>query len=132
MKVYIKDRIKLVLLILLPVLVVGYFVYPTIFKKGVVTGGIFSVKVIDENNKEALESCNVYPNSYPIAIKTKDGNKFYLKKSITLNDRYELTEKQFNKLQDGEIYWIEVKYIRNNNLKKGNVKKIYTYNPTTR
>lgn len=132
MKVYIKDRIKLALLILLPILVVVYFAYPLIFRKGVVTGGIFSVKVIDENNKEALESSNVYPNSYPIAIKKKVGNKFYLKKSMTLNDKYELTEKQFNKLKDGEIYWIEVKYIENNKLKKGNVKKIYTYNPTIR
>lgn len=33
MKVYIKDRIKLVLLILLPILVVGYFVIRRFLKR---------------------------------------------------------------------------------------------------
>jgi hypothetical protein len=125
-----KDRIKLLLILivfLLVLTVMGYMIF-----NPKVTGMTASAKIVKVDNAQQIEFYKEYTKPY--AIKVKENNKFYLKyysygNNVSYESKFDLTTDQFNKLVEGTDYWFDIKFSKRGDKTKGIIKKIYTENP---
>jgi hypothetical protein len=135
MKASFKDRSIVILLLLIFIFVVSALVYFISAKPkttGILTSGTEIIKI---DNLQQIEINKKYGTPY--ALKVQDNNKYYLRyfayensKPSTTESKLELTKEQYNKLVEGNKYWLKVKFSKAGDTSGGIVKDIFTEDPT--
>lgn len=127
-----KDRMKLLLILIVFLLVLSAMVY-MIFGKPKLSGmTTSSTKIVKVDNVQQIELYKKYTEPY--AIKVQENNKFYLhyyyyNNSVPYESKLDLTIDQYNKLVEDNEYWFDVKFSKLDDRTNGTIKKIYTENP---
>ena len=137
MKASFKDRSIVILLLLIFIFVVSALVY-FIFAKPKTTGILTSgTEIIKIDNLQQIQINKKYGTPY--ALKIQDNNKYYLRylayensKPSATESKLELTKEQYNKLVEGNKYWLMVKFSKAGDASSGIVKDIFTEDPTRR
>jgi hypothetical protein len=135
MRASFKDRSIVILLLLIFIFVVSALVYFISAKPkttGILTSGTEIIKI---DNLQQIEINKKYGTPY--ALKVQDNNKYYLRyfayensKPSTTESKLELTKEQYNKLVEGNKYWLKVKFSKADDTSSGIVKDIFTEDPT--
>jgi hypothetical protein len=125
-----KTRIQLAIILLIPILTIGFIIY-MVWGPKVTLGEITHGYLVDINDKERIDVLMKDKRGY--TVKVQEGNNFYLlthgldyKVAV---GKYILSKKQYDNLQIGTFYWFKIKYYKPYDGTTGVVKGFYTDNP---
>lgn len=91
------------------------------------------VQIVKTENDKQVEIYKQYKTPY--AIKIQDSNKLYLKyygyeSNKPVESKFEITSDEYNKLIEGNRYWLKVQFTNKNASAMGIVKEIFTDDPS--